>query len=95
MEFADAGTEDIYQGFASKAARRTCPVSILKVARRKLEQLAAAEVLDDLRASPGNRLEALSGNRAGQYSLRINNQYRICFKWTIGGPKAVEIVDYH
>jgi len=95
VEFADAGTEDIYHGVASKAARRTCPGSILKVVRRKLEQLAAAEALDDLRSPPGNRLEALAGDRTGQHSLRINDQYRICFKWTDGGPTAIEIADYY
>lgn len=71
------------------------PSDILKVAIRKLASLEAAHVLEDLRAPPGNRLEQLSGNRAGQHSIRINDQWRICFKWTANGPADVEIVDYH
>lgn len=68
---------------------------ILRVALRKLRQVGSAEVLDDLRVSPGNRLEALKGDQAGQYSIRINDQWRICFVWTDAGPEEVEIVDYH
>ncbi len=68
---------------------------IANVAMRKLAQLDAAETLDFLRAPPGNRLELLKGNRAGQYSIRINDQYRLCFQWTESGPENVEIVDYH
>lgn len=64
-------------------------------ALRKLAMLDAAVVLDDLRAPPGNHLELLRGDRAGQYSVRINEQWRICFRWTPAGPKDVEIVDYH
>ena len=70
-------------------------VNIEAVARRKLEQLEWAEVLDDLRVPPGNRLEALKGNRAGQHSIRINDQFRVCFVWTAEGARNVEIVDYH
>lgn len=62
---------------------------------RKLRQVGSAEVLDDLRVPPGNRLEALKGDRAGQHSIRINDQWRICFVWTDAGPEEVEIVDYH
>lgn len=69
--------------------------SILNVATRKLAMLHAASELRDLRSPPGNRLEALHGNRAGQYSIRINDQFRICFEWTDAGPTSVEIVDYH
>ena len=69
--------------------------NIAAVARRKLRQLQIAGRLDDLRVPPGNRLEALKGNRAGQHSIRVNDQYRICFVWTADGPVAVEIVDYH
>ena len=69
--------------------------SILKVATRKLAQLQAAATLEFLRSPPGNRLEALKGNREGQYSIRINDQWRICFRWTAAGPADVEIVDYH
>lgn len=65
------------------------------MAFRKLRQVGAAEVLDDLRVPPGNRLEALKGDRAGQHSIRINDQWRICFTWTDAGPEEVEIVDYH
>lgn len=69
--------------------------SFLSVATRKLAMLHAAVELRDLRSPPGNRLEALHGNRAGQYSIRINGQFRICFEWTDAGPTNVEIVDYH
>ena len=70
-------------------------VNIEAVARRKLRQLEIAGRLDDLRIPPGNRLEALVGDRAGQHSIRVNDQYRICFKWSNGGAEDVEIVDYH
>jgi len=70
-------------------------VAFESVARRKLRQLEIAGRLDDLRIPPGNRLEALKGNRAGQHSIRINDQFRICFRWTPAGPADVEIVDYH
>lgn len=68
---------------------------IMKVATRKLAQLDAAETLDFLRSPPGNRLEALKGSRAGTYSVRINDQFRVCFRWTRKGAEDVEIVDYH
>ena len=70
-------------------------VNIEAVARRKLDQLDAAGELTDLGSPPGNRLEALSGNRKGQHSIRINDQFRVCFVWTTRGPENVEIVDYH
>jgi len=69
--------------------------NIAKVARRKLRQLEIANRLDDLRVPPGNHLEALKGNRSGQYSIRINDQWRVCFRWTDGAADSVEIVDYH
>lgn len=69
--------------------------AIEPVARRKLEMLEAAQRLDDLRVPPGNRLEALKGDRKGQHSIRVNDQFRICFIWREGGPEMVEIVDYH
>ena len=69
--------------------------NIAKVARRKLRQLEIANLLDDLRVPPGNHLEALKGDRAGQYSIRINDQWRVCFSWTDSGAENVEIVDYH
>ena len=68
---------------------------IHRVALRKLRQVGSDEVLEDLRVPPGNRLEALKGDRAGQHSIRINDQWRICFVWTDAGPEEVEIVDYH
>ena len=69
--------------------------NIESVARRKLRQLQIAGRIDDLRVPPGNRLEALRGERAGQYSIRVNDQFRVCFRWTAGGAEDVEIVDYH
>lgn len=93
--FKGKGTEDIYNGVKSRIARRTCPQSIWKIAARKLEQLDSVIALDELRIPPGNRLEALERDREGQYSIRINGQYRICFVWTESGPDEVEIVDYH
>ena len=70
-------------------------VNIEAVARRKLRQLEIASRLDDLRVPPGNRLEALKGRRSGQYSIRISDQWRVCFRWTDSGVEDVEIVDYH
>jgi proteic killer suppression protein len=93
--FKDQGTEDIFYGSNTKDARRSCPRNLWSVALRKLDQLDSAESLDDLRIPPANRLEALSGDRRGQHSIRINDQYRICFVWTESEPDAVEIVDYH
>ena len=69
--------------------------AILSVATRKLTQLDGAVTLDFLRSPPGNRLEALKGDREGQHSIRINDQWRVCFRWTEAGPEDVEIVDYH
>lgn len=79
--------------FAGQCPRRY--LAIQAVAERKLAQLDAAQTLDFLRCPPGNRLEKLSGDRAGQYSIRINDQFRVCFVWTDHGPAGVEIVDYH
>ena len=93
--FADEGTEDVFNGRRSKAARKTCPEQILRVAVRKLDQLNAVTRLDELRVPPGNRLEALDGDREGQHSIRINDQYRVCFTWTDDGAAEVEITDYH
>ena len=95
VSFADAGTEEVFNGRDSKAARRTCPRQVWAVARRKLDQLDAATRLDTLGVPPGNRLEALKGERAGQYSIRINDKYRVCFGWTEAGAESVSIVDYH
>ncbi|PSM46962.1 plasmid maintenance system killer protein [Chroococcidiopsis sp. CCALA 051] len=93
VSFKDRGTEDIFDGEDSKEARKLCPINLWSVARRKLDQLNAATSLNDLRVPPGNRLEALQGNRAGQHSIRINDQYRICFVWLEQGADSVEIVD--
>lgn len=95
LSFANNGTEDVFNGVASRRARRVCPAELFAVARRKLDQLNAARLLDDLRAPPANRLEALRGDRRGQHSIRINDQYRVCFVWSPAGPGDVEIVDYH
>ena len=93
--FRNAGTEDIFDGNNSKAARKICPQSLWRRARRKLDQLDSVVTLDELRVPPGNKLEALRGDRGGQFSIRINDQYRICFTWKSKGPDEVEIVDYH
>lgn len=95
VSFLDQPTEDIFNGADTKVARKRCPLSVWKVARRKLDQLDAVISLDELRIPPGNHLEALVGDRKGQHSIRINGQYRICFVWTDRGPDQVEIVDYH
>jgi toxin HigB-1 len=93
--FRSVGTEDIFSGRATSAARRTLPQALWRIAARKLEALDSAESIQDLRVPPGNRLELMKGGRAGQHSIRINDQFRICFRWTVAGPEGVEIVDYH
>lgn len=93
--FGDQGTVDLFNGRDTRAARRSCPAALWRVARRKLDQLNAATRLETLRVPPGNRLEALSGDRAGQHSIRVNDRYRLCFRWREAGAEAVEIVDYH
>jgi toxin HigB-1 len=95
VSFHDTGTVDIFNGLSTKQSRKTCPPEILNVARRKLDYLNAALQLRDLLAPPGNQLESLKGDRAGQHSIRINDQYRICFTWTAFGAENVEITDYH
>jgi proteic killer suppression protein len=95
VSFHDAATQEVFNGQDTRLARRTLPRGLWTVARRKLDQINAATRLDTLRAPPGNHLEALWGDRKGQHSIRINDQYRICFRWTSAGPEAVEIVDYH
>jgi proteic killer suppression protein len=95
VSFRDPGTEDIFNGRNTRHARQTCPRSLWPIAVRKLDQLDSAVRLDDLRIPPGNQLEPLSGDRHGQFSIRINERYRICFTWTERGPAEVEIVDYH
>jgi proteic killer suppression protein len=93
--FRDQATEDLFNGRNTKVARRRLPRSLWRVALRRLDALDQAEILDDLRVPPGNRLEALRGDREGEYSIRVNDQYRICFQWTESGPIDVEVVDYH
>lgn len=95
VAFRAEGAEDIFNGKNSRAARQTCPNTLWRIAQRKLDQLDSVVELDELRIPQGNKLEALVGNRQGQHSIRINDQYRICFVWTHSGPDEVEIVDYH
>jgi toxin HigB-1 len=90
VSFRDKDTETLANGLRVKAFER-----FESVARRKLRQLQIANALSDLRVPPGNRLEALKGDRQGQHSIRVNDQYRICFRWTAAGAADVEIVDYH
>ena len=93
--FRDTGTEDIFNGKRSRVARKTCPESLWRIAVRKLDQLDSVILLEELSIPPANRLESLKGDRKGQHSIRMNEQYRICFVWTELGPDKVEIVDYH
>jgi toxin HigB-1 len=88
--FKDAEAEALFAGRFSRRLQR-----VARVAQRKLQQLHAARELRDLAAFPGNRLEALGGDRRGQHSIRVNDQYRICFIWNDGDAGDVEIVDYH
>jgi len=92
--FADRATEDIFNGINSIESRRRLPRDLWKVAFRKLDQIDSAASLDDLSIPPGNKLEALKGNRVGQHSIRINDQYRICFRWADTKAFDVEVVDY-
>jgi proteic killer suppression protein len=89
--FRDKVTEAVFNGESPKGF----PSNLVKVARRKLRYLNAAGDLGDLTSPPGNRLEALAGDRKGQHSIRINDQFRVCFVWTTEGPAEVQIVDYH
>jgi len=91
VSYADKRTEAVAGGKAPKGF----PSDILRTAQRKLTILENATCLDDLRSPPGNRLEALHNDRKGQHSIRINDQWRICFVWTEAGPESVEVVDYH
>jgi toxin HigB-1 len=93
--FADRPTADLFNGVNSGDARKRLPQELWRTAFRKLDQIDAAIEINDLRVPPGNRLEALKGDRVGQYSVRINDQYRICFEWKSGNASNVEIVDYH
>jgi toxin HigB-1 len=95
VSFKNNGTEDVFNGKNTRAACKCCPESLWGIVARKLDQLDSVTDLDELRIPPGNRLEGLSGNRKGQYAIRINNRYRICFTWSTSGPAQVEIIDYH
>ena len=95
IDYKNQGTKDIFNGNDTKQARKTCPQYLWKIARRKLDQLDFAVSLNDLRSPPRNQLEALKGDRQGQYSIRINDQYRIFFIWSDEGVRKVEIIDYH
>jgi len=94
ISFRSKATEDIYEEINSKAARKI-PYELWRAAKRKLDWLSAAVLLQDLKAPPGNRLEVLKGNLSGKYSIRINEQYRIIFAFKNGNANDVEIVDYH
>jgi proteic killer suppression protein len=95
QSFRSKGTEDIFNGINSKEARKTCPQTLWKIVARKMDQLDSVIQLNELRIPPNNRLESLSKDRKGQHSIRINDQYRICFIWRDAGPDNVEITDYH
>ena len=104
VSFRGQSTEDIFNGVNSKLARKACPRTLWRVAVRKLDQLDSVLFLEELKIPPGNRLERLSagnrlerlsGDKEGEYSIRINEQYRICFMWSETGPYNVEITDYH
>ena len=92
---ADHGAEDVFDGVNSREARSTCPPLLCTVARRKLTQINRVRDLAELSVPPGNRLERLKGDRSEQYSIRINDQYRVCFRWEEGYADEVEITDYH
>ena len=93
--FRDTGTEDIFNGVNSKNVRKVCPRVVWNIAVRKLDQLDSVSTLDDLKIPPGNRLEPLKNDRKGQYSIRINDQYRLCFVWKDNSSENVEITDCH
>lgn len=95
QSFKGSGIEDIFNGENTKEARKSCPMALWKVAARKLDQLDSVTSLQELKVPPGNQLESLFGDRQGQYSIRVNEKYRVCFIWTDSGPDQVEIVDYH
>jgi len=93
--FADVATEDLFNGLDSRRARRACLPTLWPVVVRKLTQLNRVRDLRELAIPPGNRLEALRGTRRGQHSIRINDQFRICFRWEEGYADDVEVTDYH
>lgn len=93
--FGSDATQDVFDGINSKKARESINPRLFSIARRKLDLINAAMDLNDLKVPPSNHLEALKGNLKGKYSIRINLQYRIIFRWTIQGAEEVEILDYH
>ena len=95
MKIRGQGTADIFNGIDSKAARKACPSSLQVAAADKLDAINVASGLADLRIPSGNRLKPLTGDRKGQYSIRINDQFRICFRWVDGEAIDVEVTDYH
>lgn len=92
LGWKSAAAEAIFEG---RNPGKGFPADLVKITRRKLARLSAAAALNDLRVPPGNNLEALAGNRKGQHSIRVNDQFRICFTWTPEGPTDVEFTDYH
>jgi proteic killer suppression protein len=94
LDFFDKGTQDLYNGVNSKLARKTLPVKLWPMVLRKFYLLDHAVHLEDLKAPPTSSLEKLPGDRQGQYFMRINQRYRVCFEWTVQGARRVEIVDY-
>jgi proteic killer suppression protein len=95
QSFKNQATEDLFNGSATKAVLKLCPINLWNVVSRKLDQIDSVTYLNELRVPPGNHLEALKRDRKGQHSIRINDQYRVCFKWTESGPNDVEVSDYH
>ena len=93
--FSDTASEDLFNGVDSRRARRACPSALWVIVARKLTQLNRVRELHELAIPPANRLEALKGTRSGQHSIRINDQFRICFRWEEGYADDVEITDYH
>jgi len=95
VSFENQATKDLFNGKNTKDARKICPQTLWRIAYRKLDQLDSVLSLEELKVPPGNRLEVLSGDRRDQFSIRINQQYRVCFKWSESGPYDVEVTDYH
>lgn len=93
--FRNRQSEDVFNRVRNKKAAKVLPLELWGVAARKLDQINRVIALDELNVSPGNRLKPLHGNREGQHSIRINDQYRICFRWADDGAHDVEITDYH
>jgi proteic killer suppression protein len=93
--YKNEGTRDVHYGYNTTKARKVCPPNLWSQAIKKLNMVRAARTLNDLASPPNNKLEKLKGNRAGQYSIRINERLRVCFEWDSANAVNVEIVDYH